>query len=59
MTLADISVRKKDEIALQNSANELSQFNRFMVNRETRMIELKKRINELLTRLGEEAEFPE
>ncbi len=59
MTMTDISQKKRDEDTLKNTVHELNRFNQFMVNRESRMIELKKRINELLERLGEEKEFPE
>ncbi|NQV01525.1 MAG: PAS domain S-box protein [Bacteroidia bacterium] len=58
MTMTDISQKKKDEETLQNTVHELNQFNQFMINRETQMIELKKRINELLERAGEAPEFP-
>jgi len=58
LTMTDISEKKREEELLRNTVHELNQFNQFMVNRETRMIELKKQINELLKRLGEEAEFP-
>jgi len=56
MVMTDISQQKRDEEILQNTVHELNQFNRFMVNRETRMIELKQQVNELRRRLGEEAE---
>ena len=59
MTLTDISQKKRDEDTLKNTVHELNRFNQFMVNREIRMIELKKRINGLQERLGEEKEFPE
>ncbi|MBE0647017.1 MAG: PAS domain-containing protein [Bacteroidales bacterium] len=59
MTMTDVTEKKKEEEVLKNTVHELNQFNRFMVDRETRMIELKKRINELQKRLGEAPEFPE
>ena len=56
----DISARKRAEEAvrqkveeLRASNAELEQFNRGMVGRELRMIELKEEINELCRRLGE------
>jgi len=58
-TMTDISEKKKEEEVLRNTVHELNQFNRFVVDRETRMIELKKQINELQKRLGETPEFPE
>jgi|GEM_PF-5973520 len=36
----------------------LARFNRVAVGRETRMIELKKEINELRKRLGDAARYP-
>ncbi|MEI7939539.1 MAG: PAS domain S-box protein [Verrucomicrobiota bacterium] len=56
----DITERKQAEAALRQKAEalrasnaELEQFNRAMVGRELRMIELKQEINELCHRLGE------
>jgi two-component system cell cycle sensor histidine kinase/response regulator CckA len=56
----DITGRKHTEEALRQQAEalrasnaELEQFNRAMVGREIRMIELKREINELCRRLGE------
>jgi two-component system CheB/CheR fusion protein len=43
---------------LRAHAEELARFNRIVVGRETRMIELKKEINELRERLGEPARYP-
>jgi signal transduction histidine kinase len=58
--IAEIKNRKRAEEAmlqiveeLRVSNNELEQFNRSMVGRELRMIELKEEINELCLRLGE------
>jgi hypothetical protein len=36
---------------------ELTRFNRVMVGRETRMVELKKEVNELAERLGERRRY--
>jgi two-component system CheB/CheR fusion protein len=43
---------------LRARAEELARFNRIAVGRETRMIELKKEINELHRRLGEPTRYP-
>jgi two-component system, chemotaxis family, CheB/CheR fusion protein len=43
---------------LQTHSEELARFNRVAVGRETRMIELKKEINELCERHGEPAPYP-
>jgi PAS domain S-box-containing protein len=62
--LMDITERKKNEEALLHShaelsarAEELARFNRAAVGREVRMIELKKEVNELCLRLGENARY--
>jgi PAS domain S-box-containing protein len=58
--LVDVTERKRTEEALRRqsealaqSNEELERFNRFAVDRELRMVELKRQINELLERLGE------
>lgn len=43
---------------LKSNAEELSRFNQVAVGRESRMIELKKEINELCRRQGEAARYP-
>jgi PAS domain S-box-containing protein len=60
VVLYDITARKKAETALRQKAEalrasnaELELFNRAMIGRELRMIELKQEINELCRRLGE------
>ena len=60
----DITERKKaeEEIRrhaeeLRKSNQELERFNRAMVDRELRMVELKKQINELCAKLGEPPRF--
>lgn len=61
----DITARKETEEALRQShaelrlhAEELIRFNRVAVGRELRMIELKKEINEVCQRHGEDARYP-
>ena len=49
----DISERKRAEEELRHTLDELTRFNRIMVGRENRMIELKKEVNALRGRLGE------
>lgn len=53
----DISERKQMEEEIQNRISELEQFTRFTVDREQRMIELKREVNELYERLGEKPPY--
>ncbi len=53
----DITERKNTEEALRKKVAELEWFNRMMVDRELRMIELKKEVNMLLKRLGNEEKY--
>lgn len=53
ITFINISTRKLAEEKLKETIEELTRFNKAMVSRETRMIELKKEVNELKRRLGE------
>lgn len=48
----DIQHQKDTEFQLQEKMNELEKFNSFTVDRELRMIELKKEINRLLIEIG-------
>jgi PAS domain S-box-containing protein len=48
----DITERKRAEKLLQEKVDELERFNRLMVGRELRMIELKQEINQLCDQLG-------
>jgi len=48
----DITKRKQAEDQLREKMTELERFNKVMVGRETRMIELKQEINELCEKLG-------
>jgi signal transduction histidine kinase/ActR/RegA family two-component response regulator len=49
---------RRSEAQLRLEAENLSRFNRVAVGRESRMIELKREINELLHRLGELPRYP-
>ncbi len=53
----DLSEMKKAEEKLIKKNQDLDYMNKFMVNREVRMSEMKKEINELLQRLGEEKRY--
>jgi two-component system CheB/CheR fusion protein len=57
ITFVDISARKEAEQQLHDHMEELKRFNSAMVSRESRMIELKKEINELCRRLGEKPRY--
>jgi two-component system, chemotaxis family, CheB/CheR fusion protein len=54
----DITARKQAEASLQTHSEELARFNRVAVGRETRMIELKKEINELCRQVGQATRYP-
>jgi two-component system CheB/CheR fusion protein len=53
----DITERKLAEDALRASNEELERFNKATVGRELRMVELKKEVNELCGRAGEEPRY--
>jgi PAS domain S-box-containing protein len=64
VTISDITERKRSEEGVRRYADELRaaneelmRFNRSMVDRELRMIELKKEINELSARLGHQPRY--
>ena len=52
--MMDITERKAAEEEIKKKADELEKFNKLAVGREFKMIELKKEINALLEKLGEE-----
>lgn len=52
MISTDITERKRIEKELKRSLDDLERFNRFMVGREQRTIELKKEVNELCSERG-------
>jgi two-component system CheB/CheR fusion protein len=58
VTFIDITERKEAEQRLHDNMDELTRFNNAMVSRESRMIELKKEVNELSKRLGEQPRYP-
>jgi chemotaxis methyl-accepting protein methylase len=58
ITFVDISTRKEAEEQLRDKVEELSRFNLAMVSRESRMIELKKEVNGLLTDRGLKPRYP-
>ncbi len=56
-TVRDVTERRRAEAALQQNLEELQAFNRLAVDRELRMIELKKEINELSAALDRDAKY--
>jgi len=58
ITFVDITARLEAEEQLRQNMEELTRFNLAMVSRESRMIELKKEINELCQRLREPVRYP-
>lgn len=57
VVMKDITERKQAEDALIKKNADLDYMNKFMVNREVRMAEMKREVNELLERLGEEKRY--
>lgn len=53
MISTDISERKRIEKELKRSLDDLERFNRFMVGREQRNLELKEEVNRLCAKLGD------
>jgi PAS domain S-box-containing protein len=53
----DITERTEAAEALQKALRQAEQFNKLTVDRELRMIEMKKEVDELLEKLGEEARY--
>ena len=56
--IEDIDRRKQAEAELARHARELEAFNKAMVDREMRIIELKKKVNALSAELGREPTYP-
>ena len=57
MTLIDITEIKAKEIEIQKALNQYKQLNSYFMDRELRMVDLKKEINELLEKSGCEKEY--
>jgi two-component system CheB/CheR fusion protein len=58
LTFVDITERKQAEERVRANMEEVQRFNKIAVGRETRMIELKKEINELCQKLGDKPRYP-
>jgi len=56
-THTDITELKETEKKLRDKADELEKFNRLMLGRELKMIELKKEVNTLLKKAGEDEKY--
>ena len=54
---SDLSARKRDEEKIRNTLSELESFNRIMLNREQRVMELKEEVNKLRSELGRPIAF--
>lgn len=57
LTIIDITARKQLEVELENSLYNYKALNGFFVDRELRMVELKKEINELLKLSGSDKKY--
>jgi len=58
IAFVDVTERKKAETALQENVDELARSNRAMVSRESRMIELKREVNDLGRQIGQPPRYP-
>jgi len=56
-TITNIDERKEAEISLKEKMNDLMRFHSLTVGREIKMIELKKEINDLREKLGQEPKY--
>jgi hypothetical protein len=54
----DITDRKRAEAKMAAQLNELTRWHDALLGREGRVLEVKKEVNELLTRLGEPPRYP-
>ena len=57
-TIVDISERKKAEEKITEQLSELQRWHDVMLDREDRVIDLKKEVNELLSRAGQPPKYP-
>jgi hypothetical protein len=57
VSFIDITPLKDADQQLRANMDELQRFNRVAVGRETRMIELKKEVNDLSAKLGQPAKY--
>ena len=57
ITMLDITERKEMDIELKRALDHNESLNRYFMDREMRMIDLKKEINELLIKSGREQEY--
>ncbi len=55
---SDLTERKRNEEKLRNTLSELELFNRVMMNREQRVLELKAEINQMLSASGRPPAYP-
>ena len=55
----DITARERAEQRIKSQLDELNRWHRAMLGRETRVLELKKEINEILRRIGEPPRYEE
>ena len=56
-TFIDITERKRVEIELRKNLEDLEQFKQVTVDRENRMIELKKQVNKLCEDIGKPSKY--
>lgn len=57
--MEETKARVDVHLKLKEKINELEEFNKIMLDREMRMVELKKEVNSFATELGKEAPYPE
>jgi two-component system, sensor histidine kinase and response regulator len=57
VTFRDITERKKMDAELKEYVTDLEQFNRLVIGREEKMIQLKEEINGLMEKLGQEKKY--